>query len=675
MTRKHCRHHIIRSKQSQTGEEGIALTISLLMGMLLITGATGLLIRQITARKLSASESYQQMAETAATNGFNRILAVLNNASTDDYRGYLFTENNEPDTWQWSKPYNKSEFCAGEIGLPTYTDASGSDATLWPSSPAGFTLNTTTLRGDGKGTVQASYRLRSYAKDFASGRGSGTFEVEGIIRRIDDDPKTTDPVLARARLTRSLQLESAIARSQDWGVIGTRFFNDQGTTVINGPGRFLWFVDTADAALCEVNFSTVEGDIENVVWPVMRDSDTPYIPNSNIYNRDGTQDTTEINGQNFIRIWSFDDTHSRGDTTAPCGGALVCTRPGNNGNEQIPNLDTIIDNREVDNADPIGDEKADIEYKTLRHKSKGKELYIGNCIAPSNPEENCKSEDREWNSPHWQWDGPYTYENRIPGSSITRWRFKPTDESIKQVGTCNRDAAIDCRFGNSNHWDWVDVRQSEEDNNENPIESNILKIDSDDICRQNTTSNVCHIYIENLKLTNTHVYIKNDTRAIVLHLNLEEGIDRSDWLTTNGHTYSLGDRSQLCGVNSLSGNKPSCNEKPAQLVVTSNAGNNAVSCPENASTDDLIFSGNSLPAAWISMGEGRIRPRNASIRGVLWSSAICNQGSLEITTEDDNGTAYTTQAQQYWDFADNGGIGKRIVRGIRGSGFDIFKRW
>ena len=114
MTRKQYLHHKIRTKQSHKGEEGIALTITLLMGILLITGATGLLIRQLTARKLSASESYQQMAETAATNGFNRILAVLNNASTDDYRGYLFTENNEPDTWMWSEPYEKNEFCAGE---------------------------------------------------------------------------------------------------------------------------------------------------------------------------------------------------------------------------------------------------------------------------------------------------------------------------------------------------------------------------------------------------------------------------------------------------------------------------------------------------------------------------------------------------------------------------------
>ena len=53
---------------SKKGEKGIALAIALLMGVLLITAATGLLIRQLTARKISASESYQQMAENAANN-------------------------------------------------------------------------------------------------------------------------------------------------------------------------------------------------------------------------------------------------------------------------------------------------------------------------------------------------------------------------------------------------------------------------------------------------------------------------------------------------------------------------------------------------------------------------------------------------------------------------------
>ena len=126
------------------------------------------------------------------------------------------------------------------------------------------------------------------------------------------------------------------------------------------------------------NFSTVSGDIENVVWPVMRDTDTPYIPPSSIYNRDGTQDTIEKNGENFIRIWNFDDTHNPGDTSAPCDGALVCTRPGSSQSEEVPTLSSIIDNR--------------LEYKTFKTQSKEedgittKELYIASCVDTINPE-------------------------------------------------------------------------------------------------------------------------------------------------------------------------------------------------------------------------------------------------------------------------------------------------
>ena len=81
--RDHCNQPLIQrisagKKAGQSQEEGVALVIALLTGMLLIVGTTGLLIRQLTARKLGTTESYQQMAETAASNGFNRILSTLN---------------------------------------------------------------------------------------------------------------------------------------------------------------------------------------------------------------------------------------------------------------------------------------------------------------------------------------------------------------------------------------------------------------------------------------------------------------------------------------------------------------------------------------------------------------------------------------------------------------------
>ena len=86
-------------------EQGLAMVTALMMGMVLFAGASGLLARQLMTRKLGALESYQQMAETAALNGFNRILGTLNNNNPNNYRGYLLTlDNVEPDSgdvWLW----------------------------------------------------------------------------------------------------------------------------------------------------------------------------------------------------------------------------------------------------------------------------------------------------------------------------------------------------------------------------------------------------------------------------------------------------------------------------------------------------------------------------------------------------------------------------------------------
>ena len=47
-------------------EQGMAMVMALLMGVVLLAGATGLMIRQMMARKLGAAESYSQLAESAA---------------------------------------------------------------------------------------------------------------------------------------------------------------------------------------------------------------------------------------------------------------------------------------------------------------------------------------------------------------------------------------------------------------------------------------------------------------------------------------------------------------------------------------------------------------------------------------------------------------------------------
>ena len=47
--------------------------------------------------QLVASESYRQIAETAANNGLNQILSKLNDDNPDQYRGYLLGLSNIED--------------------------------------------------------------------------------------------------------------------------------------------------------------------------------------------------------------------------------------------------------------------------------------------------------------------------------------------------------------------------------------------------------------------------------------------------------------------------------------------------------------------------------------------------------------------------------------------------
>ena len=82
----------------------MAMVMALLMGVVLLAGTTGLMIRQMMARKLGAAESYSQLAESAALNGLNRIISDLNKDDRDNYTGFLLTLRNDPEQWGWSSP-------------------------------------------------------------------------------------------------------------------------------------------------------------------------------------------------------------------------------------------------------------------------------------------------------------------------------------------------------------------------------------------------------------------------------------------------------------------------------------------------------------------------------------------------------------------------------------------
>ena len=78
-------------KIARQDQGGMALVLALLLGMVMMAGVSGLLARQLMSRRLSAKESYQQMAEAAANNGLNRILANSTMLNQIKNRGFLFT--------------------------------------------------------------------------------------------------------------------------------------------------------------------------------------------------------------------------------------------------------------------------------------------------------------------------------------------------------------------------------------------------------------------------------------------------------------------------------------------------------------------------------------------------------------------------------------------------------
>ena len=190
------------------------MLIALMMGMVLMAGVTGLLLRQLMGRKLSAAESYQQMAETAALNGFNRILSELNNDDNSDYKGYLFTlehhggdiDSSGSEKWGWNASnqgnFPLRELCTDRSQLPDAVPASTS--TSKPPYVA-LTEKSSSQREDGKDNIQLQYRLRGYtttATASNNGTGEGRFQIEGLVVRDGDNPGKG--YLARTLLLRSL---------------------------------------------------------------------------------------------------------------------------------------------------------------------------------------------------------------------------------------------------------------------------------------------------------------------------------------------------------------------------------------------------------------------------------------------------------------------------------------
>ena len=329
------------SREIPKQEQGLSMLIALMMGMVLMAGVTGLLLRQLMGRKLGAAESYQQMAETAALNGFNRILSELNNDDNTAYKGYLFTldhhggdiDSSGSEKWGWNlsnqADFPLRELCTNRSQLPEAVPASSS--TGKPPHVA-LTENTSSQREDGKANIQLHYRLRGYtttATASNNGSGEGRFQIEGLVARNEDDP--SKGYLARTLLLRSLYVNSIAAGEGDWAVLAGQTLSLGDTEILDkngstGEGKVLLNVNSADRYLTangclpsnlleDVGASNTNDNLENKVIPILEKG----LPTSNLWNLGLSQD--QASDSDKVRIWSFDDTDSLEDCDA-----IACNR-------------------------------------------------------------------------------------------------------------------------------------------------------------------------------------------------------------------------------------------------------------------------------------------------------------------------------------------------------------
>ena len=272
----------------------MAIAVAMLMGLMLTTASSGLLVKQLMLRRQGAAESYKQLAEMAATSGMNRVLAAMNSTSTD--RSYLWELeqiNNYSDTesddqnkqWEWTTADIKAK-----LKQPCQEIQDSGDAAI--ELLEGKIANGEGMRSDGSSNdIQVSYRLRSHE----IGDDAHTLKVEGYATK-DNGSK----VLSRSLFSRVLSTEDIVAKDEHWGVIGAKTM-DLGPSQIEGDGLAIWLIDKEDAdaefsfvkscdtdLIAEATGSTNSG-IKNSIWPKIGDGnqfpDIGLFANHNVHNR------------------------------------------------------------------------------------------------------------------------------------------------------------------------------------------------------------------------------------------------------------------------------------------------------------------------------------------------------------------------------------------------------
>ena len=103
-----------------------------------------------------------------------------------------------------------------------------------------------------------------------------------------------------------------------------------------------------------------------------------------------------------------------------------------------------------------------------------------------------------------------------------------------------------------------------------------------------------------------------------------------------------------------------------------------------------MFDGESLPHATLHLIPGIVKAgkkinetqetqKSTKLNGLIWADAICTEkkNSFSLVTDNINGSSVVRDLYQQWDWEEKNfpGYGQMVIRGIRGTGLDTFRRW
>lgn len=291
-------------------DDGMALLLAVLMGVVLIAAGSALLAIQLLSRRSAASASNRDLAEAAAMNGLNRIEAQLNQAGGDDR--YL-----------WELPSNAWVDAASPSTAASLRALLNQPCSLLPIDAATLALlqggSVGGERNDGGVPITSRYRLRSYTKS-----GSDwVLTVEGFSERGAGSGR----IQARSLISRRYQVSNlGVSRAgtwNDWAMLAGRELELGATSLRNGDdsGDGVGLVQlvledstsnrngfasssSCDSGVLLGRVGATTGNLSGRIWPTIGQT----MPGAGWFESNTVVDKYAATGQE--RQWQIDDSQS-----------------------------------------------------------------------------------------------------------------------------------------------------------------------------------------------------------------------------------------------------------------------------------------------------------------------------------------------------------------------------